>query len=69
MVANYEKKNKDVVGQDGKKPQDPTKNPHHPSVRYNGMIAPIAGYAIRGAIWVPGASRTPAAPSQYRSFR
>ncbi|AMV20392.1 sialate O-acetylesterase [Planctomyces sp. SH-PL14] len=64
MVANYEK-NKDVVGQDGKKPQDPTKNPHHPSVLYNGMIAPIAGYAIRGAIWYQGESNASRA-YQYR---
>lgn len=64
MDADYEK-NKDVVGKDGKKPADPTKNPHHPSVLYNGMIAPIAGYAIRGAIWYQGESNASRA-YQYR---
>lgn len=28
--------------------------PSQPSVLYNGMIAPIAGYAMRGAIWYQG---------------
>jgi sialate O-acetylesterase len=36
-------------------PLDP-KNPYHPTVLYNGMIAPIVPYAIRGAIWYQGES-------------
>lgn len=39
-------------------PQDPTSaaNPNRPSVLYNGMIAPLVPYAIRGAIWYQGES-------------
>ena len=64
QVDNYTK-NKDVVGKDGKKPQDPTKSPHHPSGLYNAMIAPIAGYGIKGAIWYQGESNASRA-YQYR---
>ena len=42
----------------GRRPRDP--NPehdqHNPTVLYNGMINPIVGYAIRGAIWYQGES-------------
>lgn len=34
----------------------PSNNPHRPSVLYNGMLAPIIPYAIRGAIWYQGES-------------
>lgn len=64
MVSNYPNI-KDVVGKDGKKPADPTKSPHHPSGLYNGMIAPIAGYGIKGAIWYQGESNASRA-YQYR---
>jgi sialate O-acetylesterase len=37
-------------------PVDPTKNPWVPSVLYNGMIAPILPYGIKGAIWYQGES-------------
>ena len=40
-----------------KKPRQPV-NPrdhwHHPHVLYNGMVAPLIPYAIRGAIWYQG---------------
>jgi sialate O-acetylesterase len=40
--------------------------PHEaPAVLYNGMIAPIAGYALRGVIWYQGETNT-AYPDQYR---
>jgi sialate O-acetylesterase len=35
--------------------QDPN-NPHRPGVLYNGMIAPISGFAFQGAIWYQGES-------------
>ncbi len=32
----------------------PTAAPHYPSTLYNGMIAPLVPYAIKGAIWYQG---------------
>lgn len=42
----------------GKAPKnpDPFQDQHNPFVLYNGMIAPIIPYAIRGAIWYQGES-------------
>lgn len=44
-------------------PEDPTKTPHHPSVLFNGMVAPLIPYAIKGAIWYQGES------NQRRAFQ
>ena len=39
------------------RPQPPaTSNPNQPAVLYNGMIAPVVPYGIRGAIWYQGES-------------
>jgi sialate O-acetylesterase len=38
---------------------------HTPAVLYNGMIAPIAGFAMRGAVWYQGETNT-AHPKEYR---
>jgi sialate O-acetylesterase len=35
---------------------DPVQDQHNPCVLHNGMIAPIAPYALRGAIWYQGES-------------
>jgi sialate O-acetylesterase len=35
---------------------DPVQDQHNPFVLHNGMIAPIAPYAIRGALWYQGES-------------
>jgi sialate O-acetylesterase len=35
---------------------EPAKDSHHPAVLFNGKIAPIIPYAIRGAIWYQGES-------------
>ncbi len=42
----------------GKPPKnpDPVQDQHNPFVLHNGMIAPIAPYALRGAIWYQGES-------------
>ncbi len=42
----------------GKGPRnpDPFQDQHNPAVLHNGMIAPIAPYGIRGAIWYQGES-------------
>jgi sialate O-acetylesterase len=37
-------------------PQPPENNPHTPTTLYNGMIAPLLPYAMRGAIWYQGES-------------
>jgi len=44
-------------------PEDPTKTPHHPSVLFNGMVAPLVPYAVKGAIWYQGES------NQRRAFQ
>jgi sialate O-acetylesterase len=36
--------------------RDPVQDQHQPTVLFNGMIAPLAPYAIRGAIWYQGES-------------
>jgi sialate O-acetylesterase len=49
-------------------PLPPSPNsPHRPSVLYNAMIAPLAPYAIRGAIWYQGESNVERA-YQYRTL-
>jgi sialate O-acetylesterase len=45
--------------------QAPGSDPNAPSVLYNGMIAPLLPYAIKGAIWYQGESNTGRA-AQYR---
>jgi sialate O-acetylesterase len=37
---------------------DPTQDQHNPTVMFNGMIAPVVPYAIRGVIWYQGESIT-----------
>lgn len=46
-------------------PSVPT--PNHPSALYNGMIAPLQPYAIRGAIWYQGESNAGLA-QEYRAL-
>jgi len=38
------------------KPSEPILNNHYPATLYNGKIAPLVPYAIRGAIWYQGES-------------
>ncbi len=38
------------------KNKDPRVDQHNPSVLFNGMVAPLVPYAIRGAIWYQGES-------------
>ena len=46
-----------------KKPRDPEPwvDQHNPTVLYNGMVAPLIPYAIRGTIWYQGESNGPTA--------
>ena len=39
-----------------KKPVDPRLDPHYPANLFNGMIAPLIPYAIKGAVWYQGES-------------
>ncbi len=48
-------------------PQDPATSPWQPASLYNGMIAPIVPFAIRGAIWYQGESNAGRA-YQYRKL-
>jgi sialate O-acetylesterase len=48
----------EAAGRKGRAPRhpDPAQDQHHPSVLFNGMIAPLVPYGIRGAIWYQGES-------------
>jgi hypothetical protein len=44
-------------------PVDPGSDTHHPAALFNGMIAPLVPFAIRGAIWYQGESNAGSAAS------
>ncbi|MEZ6056178.1 MAG: sialate O-acetylesterase [Planctomycetaceae bacterium] len=48
-------------------PSEPRLDRHHPSNLYNGMVAPLIPFAIRGAIWYQGESNASRA-YQYRTL-
>lgn len=55
QVKRAKEANKDAP----RRPQmqgDPRQSPHRPASLYNGMIEPLAPYALRGAIWYQGES-------------
>ena len=49
-------------------PRDPTTSPNRPSSLYNGMIAPLIPYAIRGVIWYQGESNAGRAKQYQKLF-
>ena len=53
--------------QEGKQPPRPPGAPWKPAELYNGMIAPLLPYAIKGAIWYQGESNA-SRPEQYRQL-
>jgi sialate O-acetylesterase len=59
----------DVTAKKPKAPKnpDPSIDQHNPYVCYNGMIAPLFPYAIRGALWYQGESNGPSA-KDYREI-
>jgi sialate O-acetylesterase len=48
-------------------PEPPSTNPNQPSVLYNAMLAPLAPFTLRGALWYQGESNRERA-EQYRTL-
>ena len=55
------------VQQTGLPPVAPSTGSNVPTVLYNGMIAPLLPYAVRGAIWYQGEANNPF-PQEYRKL-
>jgi sialate O-acetylesterase len=53
-LAAYDKKKKAAQAQGLEFTNAPPRRPWKPGELYNGMIAPLAGYAIKGVIWYQG---------------
>jgi sialate O-acetylesterase len=51
----------------GPKNTNPVSDQHNPCVLWNGMVAPLVHYAIKGALWYQGESNSPTA-SIYRDL-
>jgi sialate O-acetylesterase len=56
LAAAKAKAEKKTAPRAPQKPIDPRLSQNRPSNLYNGMIAPILGYTIRGAVWYQGES-------------
>ena len=54
-LKQWQKDKKGKKPRGPRKPTDPGTNPSLASTIFNGMIAPIAGYGARGAIWASSA--------------
>lgn len=54
----------------GRRPRAPRgpRHQHHPGVLWNGMVAPLVPYAIRGAIWYQGESNAKRAAQYGKIF-
>ncbi len=55
-LAKYEKAKAEAKAAGGEYTNAAPKRPWKPGELYNGMIAPLAGYAIKGALWYQGES-------------
>jgi sialate O-acetylesterase len=64
QVARWEQEKK---GTRPRSPRDPLAGQHRPANLYNGVLRPILGYTIRGAIWYQGESNSGRA-YQYRDL-
>lgn len=73
QLAQWQK-NCDAARKAGRKPPrrprfvDLHKSPHRPAVLYNGMIAPLVPYAVRGVIWYQGEANAKRAWQYARLF-
>lgn len=56
---------KKVSSKAPRKPEDPMRNRSVPGTLYNGMVHPIAPYAMRGVIWYQGESNSGNDPKDY----
>jgi len=66
QLAEWEKK-ADLLKAEGKKPSSPPRAPWKPCELYNGMLAPLVPYGIRGVIWYQGEANAGRA-YQYRTL-
>jgi sialate O-acetylesterase len=66
-LAKWEKETADLKAQGKQQTRTRPRGPWRPSELYNGMIAPLIPYAIRGAIWYQGESNAGRA-HQYRTL-
>ena len=57
-VKADEAKAKGVRAPRGPRNPDPVQDQHNPTVMFNGMVAPVVPYAIRGVLWYQGESIT-----------
>lgn len=57
---------KDLLGMEPSPPPGPS-NPHSPGVLFDGMIAPLVPYGLRGAIWYQGEANVGRA-AEYRAL-
>jgi len=66
-AAEEAKKNKQPIPRKPGEPQPPGHGPNDAATLYNGMIAPVLPFAIKGAIWYQGESNA-GKPIEYRSL-
>lgn len=66
LVAKASPKDKSKF-REPRPPVHPSKSSRHPGVLFNGKIAPIVPYGIRGVIWYQGEANAPLA-QQYRTL-
>jgi oligogalacturonide lyase len=57
LLGNYEAK-KAVYDTASRALKNPVRDQHSPCVLYNGMVAPLIPYAVRGVLWYQGESNT-----------
>lgn len=58
LTADKAKADKKPVPREPKAPVPPREEPAHPAAMFNGMIAPLAPFALRGVIWYQGEYNT-----------
>lgn len=70
-LAAWEQQAKEAKAANKKPPRkpamagDPKRNSHYPASLFNGMIAPLIPYSLRGAIWYQGESNAKSATAPY----